>query len=140
METTKVFLFLPLSLLIKINFASWNTIFWTYLFISCSFSLSYSNIPRYLYPSFSISLIFSLLGNYTLSINLTFSLFIIITPYFSILNSIPLSCLKTSTVDNNPFNSDSLFPYRFKSSANGGFLILSPPHKVYFVLALRSRS
>ena len=140
METAKVFLLFPLSLLIKINFASWNTHFWTYFFISCSFSLSYSNIPRYLYPSFSISLIFSLLGNYTISLNLTFSLFIIITPHFSILNSMPLSCLKTSTVDNNSFNSHSLFPYRFKSSANGGFLILSPPLKVYFVLALRSTS
>ena len=86
METAQVFcvitLFLPFSLLFKINFALQKYSFLNLSFISCSFILSYSNIPRCLYTSSSISLVFSPLGNSVLSVDLTFPLFIIITPYF----------------------------------------------------------
>ena len=139
METAKVLL------ITSIEFSHWNQFcllkysILNLSFISCSFSLSFSNIPRYLYPS-SISFIFSPLGNYARSTNLTFPLFIIITPHFLILNSMPMSWRKIFTVDNNSFNSHSLFSYRFKSSTNRGCLILSPPHKVYLVLAVHSTS
>ena len=139
METAKVLL------ITSIEFSHWNQFcllkysILNLSFISCSFSLSFSNIPRYLYPS-SISFIFSPLGIYARSTNLTFPLFIIITPHFLILNSMRMSRRKTSTVDNNSFNSHSLFPYCFKSSTNRGCLILSPPHKVYLVLAVHSTS
>ena len=67
METTQVFnamiLFLPFSLfnLIPFNFALLKYSYLNLSFVSCSFF--YHNIPRYLYPSSSISLIFSPLGN-----------------------------------------------------------------------------
>ena len=44
-------LFLPFSLLFKINFALLNYSFLNLSFISCSFVLSYFNITSYLYPS-----------------------------------------------------------------------------------------
>ena len=58
-------LFLKFSLLFKINFALLKYSSPNLFFISCSFILSYSNIPRYSYSSSSISLIFSPLGNFT---------------------------------------------------------------------------
>ena len=68
-------------------------------FISCSFILLYFNFSSYLYPSSSISLIFPSLGNNSIqSVDLTFPLFIIITPHLSKPNCMPMSALKTSTV------------------------------------------
>ena len=92
METAQVFsahiLFLPFSLFFKINFALLKCSFLNISFISCSFTLSYSNIPRYSYPSSSISLIFSPFGNSILSVDLTYPLFIIIIPHFIIIIAI----------------------------------------------------
>ena len=67
METAQVFsaisLFFPFRLLFKISFALLNQFY--------PFTLSYSNIPRYLHPSSSISLIFSPFGNSIPSVDLT---------------------------------------------------------------------
>ena len=56
METTQVFSaiisFLPFSLLFKINFIQQKYSLLNLTFISCSFTLSYSHIPRYLYLSY----------------------------------------------------------------------------------------
>ena len=95
METAQVFsaiiLFLPLSLLFKINVVLLKYSFLNLSFISSSCTLSYSNIPRYFYPPSAISLIFSSLGNSIPSVDLTSPLFMIITPHFLILNSMTMS-------------------------------------------------
>ena len=66
----------------------WNTHSWTYLW----FLVLYSVILQY--PHSSISLIFSPLCNSMPSVDLNFLLFIIITPHFLILNSMPMSFAK----------------------------------------------
>ena len=109
-----IILFLPFSLLFKIDFTVLKYSFLNLSFISCFFAMSYSNIPRYLYPSSYISLIFSPLGNSIPSVHLTFPLFIVITPHFLISNSIP--CL-------NPLISFSRFSCSFKSSINRKMII-----------------
>ena len=95
METAQVFsaiiLFLPFSLLFKIDFVLLKYSFLNLSFISFSFTLSYSNIPRYLYPPSSVSLIFSPHDNSIPSVYLTFPLFMIITPHFFIPNSMSIS-------------------------------------------------
>ena len=73
---------------LQISFALLKYSFLNLSFISCSSVLSYSNIPKYLYLSSSIYLIFSALGNSILPVDLTFPLFKIITPHFLIPNSI----------------------------------------------------
>ena len=86
-----IILFPQFSLLFKIIFSLLKYSFLNLSFISCSFILSYSNIPRCLYPSYSISLIFSPLGNFVPSVDLTFPLLISITSHFLIPNYMPMS-------------------------------------------------
>ena len=137
MKTAQVFnpiiKFLPFSLLFKINFGLLKYLFLSLTFISCSFILSYTNLPRYLY------LFLSSLGNSILSVDyLTLPLFIVVTTQFLIPNSRLMSWLMTSTVAANPLISLSLFPWSFKSFINRRWLIFSPLPIVQHVFALHS--
>ena len=100
-------------------------------FILLSFILLYSKIPRYLYPSFSISIILSPSGISTPSDGTTVPLFNTSTPHFFISNSVPISLLNIYTVETNPFISRSFFAKIFKSSINKTWFNFSPFYKVY---------
>ena len=140
METAQVFsviiLFLPFSLVFKIHFVLLEYPFLNLPFISCSL-LCHTPISPGIYVHLLLSLIFWPLDNSIPSADLTFPLFLIITPHFLIPNSMSMSLLKTSAVDTKPFIHFHSF-HGFKLSIHRRWLTFSHPPRVYLAMALGS--
>ena len=106
-------------------------------FISCSFIVILQHPQVFISIFFCLS-IFSPLGNSISSVDLTFTLFIIITPLFNT-KKYAYALTKDLYSRNRPFDFIFLFPYSIKSSINRRWLIFSTPlPNVYLASALHS--